>query len=88
MSQGDGEHSFGHGSHCYWCGVDGDSPEIEKPCDERDNRKPSDEEMAAFDARRVRGETAAAVAEDYGMGMIEWDEMLARIAALAPVKES
>src|SRR5262245_66600799 len=49
MIRGDGQHTFGHGQYCYWCGVDGDDPEIEKPCDERENRKPSEASMRHYD---------------------------------------
>lgn len=47
--RGDGVHSFGHGPTCYWCGVDGDDPEIEKPCDEREHQKPSEASMKHYE---------------------------------------
>jgi hypothetical protein len=84
MSRGDGDHSFGHCSECYWCGVDGDDPEIEKPCDERQNKKPTDEEMAKYNARQNLGEQVSNLGFEFGMHMIEWDVMVARILALAP----
>lgn len=46
---GDGLHAFGHGPTCYWCGLDGDDPAIEKPCDERKNRQPSEASMRHFE---------------------------------------
>lgn len=48
MSRGDGQHSFGHGRSCYWCGLYGDDAEIAKPCDERERRKPTEGAMAHF----------------------------------------
>lgn len=82
MSEGDGHHTFGHGQFCYWCGIDGDTRAVDQPCDERERKKPSAEAMAAFDARYDLGERIGAIAADFGLGMIEWDEMVAKIVAL------
>jgi hypothetical protein len=82
--RGDGQHSFGHGEFCYWCGLRDDDPELEKPCDERETQKPSEEAMAAYHAREELGEQIVALAYEFGWGAIWWDEMMSRIQALRP----
>lgn len=85
MSRGDGEHSFGHGQYCYWCGVDGDDPEIEKPCDERERQKPDVETEAHFDAREDLGvqiEDLGGVNFTYSETTLE--EVAAKVLALKP----
>lgn len=80
------DHSYGHGSSCYWCGFDPDEDE-DRPCDERLNKKPTAEEMAKYDAMRDLEEQIISIAADVGIGTITLGDAADRIRLLKPRTE-
>lgn len=78
MPTGDGDHSFGHSSHCYWCGLDGDDSAIEKPCDERENKKPSKAAMDEVARREAVTHRIEAFFFDYVYGEIDFNTLIER----------
>jgi hypothetical protein len=66
-----GDHGYGHGDTCYWCGADGDT-EDDRPCDERLRKKPTEHQMnhyhcvAAIEDAKIELEAAELTCEKHG----------------------
>lgn len=77
------EHSYGHGTHCHWCGADGDTDD-DKPCDESLNKRPSAETMAEVERREKVTRRIEVLFFDYVYGEIDFGGLVEKIRALEP----